>query len=47
MGNFCDNHDNPRILSLNHNWYDLLKIHKICHALSMTSVGIPIIYYGA
>lgn len=47
MANFCDNHDNARTLSWGGNWDDKKKHHKACHAMAMTSVGIPIVYYGA
>ncbi len=47
MANFCDNHDNARTLSWAGNWDDKKKHHKACHAMAMTSVGIPIVYYGA
>jgi len=47
MGNFCDNHDNARTLSWPGNMEDKKKHHKSCHAMAMTSVGIPIVYYGA
>ncbi len=29
------------------NWEDKKKHHRACHAMAMTSVGIPIVYYGA
>lgn len=47
MANFCDNHDNARTLSWGGNWDDKKKHHRACHAMAMTSVGIPIVYYGA
>ena len=47
MANFCDNHDNARTLSWGGNWEDKKKHHRACHAMAMTSVGIPITYYGA
>ena len=47
MANFCDNHDNARTLSWGGNWEDKKKHHRACHAMAMTSVGIPIVYYGA
>jgi alpha-amylase len=47
LANFCDNHDNARTLSWAGNWEDKKKHHRACHAMAMTSVGIPIVYYGA
>ena len=47
LANFCDNHDNARTLSWGGNWDDKKKHHRACHAIAMTSVGIPIVYYGA
>jgi alpha-amylase len=47
MANFCDNHDNARTLSWPGDWESKKKHHKACHAMAMTSVGIPIVYYGA
>ena len=47
LGNFCDNHDNARTLSWNGVWEDKKKYHKTCHAMALTSIGIPIVYYGA
>lgn len=47
LGNFCDNHDNARTLSWGGDWENKKKHHRACHAITMTSVGIPIVYYGA
>ena len=47
MANFCDNHDNARTLSWGGNWEDKKKHHRACHTMAMTSVGIPIVHYGA
>jgi alpha-amylase len=47
MANFCDNHDNARTLSWPGNSEDKKKHHRSCHIMAMTSVGIPIVYYGA
>lgn len=47
LANFCDNHDNARTLSWSGDWDSKKKHHKTCHAMAMTSVGIPIVYYGA
>ncbi len=47
MGNFIDNHDNARILSFGGDWESKKKLYKAVNALTLTSVGIPIIYYGA
>ena len=46
MGNFIDNHDNARVLSWSGNWEDKKKHYKTINAMVLTSVGIPIIYYG-
>ena len=46
MANFCDNHDNARTLSWAGNMDDKKKHHKSCNAMALTSVGIPIVYYG-
>jgi len=42
LGNFVDNHDNPRFL------YNYYKINRFQNAIawSMTWTGIPILYYG-
>jgi len=42
LGNFVNNHDNPRYLSKNSE----LQGFKAALAFSITSVGIPIVYYG-
>jgi len=42
LGNFVNNHDNPRFLS---NSTDL-QAFKAALAFSLSSVGIPIVYYG-
>ena len=47
LGNFCDNHDNARTLSWGGDWETKKKHHRACHAMAMTSIGIPIVYYGA
>lgn len=47
LGNFCDNHDNARTLSWSGDWESKKKHHRACHAMAMTAVGIPIVYYGA
>ncbi|MGK7944336.1 MAG: alpha-amylase family glycosyl hydrolase [Microcystaceae cyanobacterium] len=39
---FIDNHDMPRFLSLNSDWYKL----RLAMALILTCRGIPCIYYG-
>jgi alpha-amylase len=44
--NFVDNHDNERVLSWGGNWEDKIKHYKVINAMTLTSVGIPIIYYG-
>jgi alpha-amylase len=44
--NFVDNHDNARVLSWGGNWDDKKKHYKTINAMALTSVGIPIIYYG-
>jgi hypothetical protein len=46
MANFCDNHDNARTLSWSGNWEDKKKHHRACNAMALTSIGIPIVYYG-
>ena len=46
LGNFIDNHDNKRILSVGGNWEDKKKHFKTANALVLTSIGIPIVYYG-
>lgn len=45
--NFVDNHDNARVLSWGGNWEDKKKHYRTINAMALTSVGIPIIYYGA
>ncbi len=45
--NFVDNHDNPRAMSLPGNLEDNKKLYKTTIAMTLTSVGIPIIYYGS
>jgi hypothetical protein len=47
MGNFLDNHDNARTLSMSGDWESKKKLYKTGHVLVLTSVGIPIVYYGA
>ena len=47
MGNFIDNHDNPRALNTSGDWETKKKLYKTGHVLLLTSVGIPIVYYGA
>lgn len=47
MANFVDNHDNARTLSWGGNWADKVKHYKNAHVMALTSVGIPIVYYGA
>jgi len=42
LGNFIDNHDNPRFLYQNNN----VPMFKAALAFSLSVVGIPIIYYG-
>jgi len=42
LGNFVDNHDNPRFLNLNND----IAMFKAALAFSLTTVGIPILYYG-
>jgi len=47
MANFVDNHDNARTLSWGGDWGDKIKHYKAVHVMALTSVGIPIVYYGA
>jgi glycosidase len=47
MANFVDNHDNARTLSWGGDWGDKIKHYKTTHVMALTSVGIPIVYYGA
>lgn len=47
MGNFIDNHDNARTLNGGGDWEAKKKLYKTSHVFVMTSVGIPIVYYGA
>lgn len=54
MGLFTDNHDNPRFLSdevcAGHNgrsFDDCVVLYKSLFTLTLTSVGIPMIYYGS
>jgi alpha-amylase len=47
LGNFIDNHDNDRTLHLDEDWGDKVKHYKAAHVFILTSVGIPIVYYGA
>jgi alpha-amylase len=42
LGNFVNNHDNPRFLAGSDN----MQAFKSALAFSMTSVGIPMVYYG-
>lgn len=44
-GLFTDNHDNPRFLSYC-TWNGCLALYKSWIAFTLTSIGIPIIYYG-
>lgn len=46
LANFVDNHDNARVLSWGGNWEDKKKKYKTINVMALTSVGIPIIYYG-
>lgn len=46
LGNFVENHDNARVLSWSGDWEEKKKHYKTLNALCLTSVGIPIIYYG-
>lgn len=47
LGNFIDNHDNARILSSGAGAIEDKKKHlKTANVMALTSVGIPIIYYG-
>ena len=47
MGNFLDNHDNARTLNRGGDWETKKKLYKTGHVIVMTSVGIPMVYYGA
>lgn len=47
MANFVDNHDNARWLSWGGDWEAKKKIFKTGHVLTLTAVGIPIVYYGS
>jgi len=42
LGNFVDNHDNPRFLYQNSNQ----PAFKAALAFSILATGIPIVYYG-
>lgn len=44
--NFVDNHDNARVLSWGGDWESKKKHYRTINAMALTSVGIPIIYYG-
>ena len=46
MGNFIDNHDNARVLSWAGDWESKKKHLKTTNLMALTSVGIPIVYYG-
>lgn len=46
MANFVDNHDNARWLSWNGDWEKKKKVLKSGSVFALTSVGIPIVYYG-
>lgn len=46
LGNFVDNHDNARVLSWGGSTEDKRKRYKTANVFALTSVGIPIIYYG-
>ena len=43
LGNFIDNHDNVRFLSVNSDW----RLFKSYINYNLASIGIPIIYYGS
>jgi alpha-amylase len=47
MANFVDNHDNARWLSWGGDWEKKKKVFKTGNLLALTSVGIPIVYYGS
>lgn len=47
MGNFVDNHDNARTMSWGGDWNDKVKHYKTTQVMALTSVGIPIVYYGS
>jgi len=42
IGNFINNHDNPRFLSISDN----LKAFKAALGFTIASVGVPMVYYG-
>lgn len=43
-----DNHDNARILSTGAgSWEDKKKKFRTLNVMALTSIGIPIIYYGS
>ena len=46
MANFIDNHDNERVLSWGGDWEAKKKHLKVTNAMAITSIGIPIVYYG-
>jgi len=47
MANFVDNHDNARTMSWGGDTITKVKHYKTTHVMALTSVGIPIVYYGA
>ena len=47
MANFVDNHDNARWLSWSGDWENKKKVFKTGHVLTLTAMGIPIVYYGS
>ena len=47
LGNFVDNHDNARVMGWDGNWDDKKKHYKVINAMTLTAIGIPIIYYGS
>jgi alpha-amylase len=47
MANFVDNHDNARTMSWSGDYATKVKHYKTTHVMALTSVGIPIVYYGA
>lgn len=47
LANFVDNHDNARTMSWPGDQASKVKHYKTTHVMAITSVGIPIVYYGA
>lgn len=47
MGNFVDNHDNARTMSWGGDWGTKVKHYKTTQVMALTSIGIPIVYYGS